>query len=517
MTSSAKSLPVDRVHALEDLLDMYNFRHEEVLLCEAFANAVDIFLEDKIKKPEINITFDRTTSDVGYINFHNNGTPMTRKQFDKYHVIAGSYKEKGGGIGFAGVGAKVFLASPHGGEIFTVTGKNNSDFMASRMFKTTDDVKFEEINNVVKIFPDEKYQHNYGTTYRVRLDLHAYRYFKESIERIIQFWWNFALLNNQFTVFVDGKKIKPFDPEIRHEKSFTWKKHKIKCYCWISRNEIPETRRHIVYAIHGKRIMNELISQPIRLKEGNYNRVFCLVDVSHIAKHIRTDKESVAGNWETNQTRQAAQKFFVNFLTEQGLVGSDISKPQTSEIVNEVTKELDQLLKTKDFKDLNPFLSPRKRLVPTPNKDGDIPVSEVEGEGMSEGTSVIENSGGNEAGHGEGTAFVEDPDGNEPGKKVERKSKGIRIIPTDEYPDEPEESWVDDTKGAICINILHPFYMKMCNTDNSGTFGKFEKFNITRLLIEALIKYKNDELKEEWDPKKTLDIYRNLLHKTWKG
>ena len=27
----------------------------------------------------------------------------------------------------------------------------------------------------------------------------------------------------------------------------------------------------------------------------------------------------------------------------------------------------------------------------------------------------------------------------------------------------------------------------------------------------------NDELKENWDPTKTLNMYRDLLHKTWSG
>ena len=121
-------------------------------------------------------------------------------------------------------------------------------------------------------------------------------------------------------------------------------------------NEIPEERRHIVFAVHGKRIMNELISSPVNLKEGYFHRVFCLVDVSHIAQHIATDKESFHGNWQTNQTRQAAQKFFQEFLSEQGLLGRDISKPQTAEIVNEFTKELDtsfkQLVDSVDENDL---------------------------------------------------------------------------------------------------------------------------------------------------------------------
>jgi len=508
LISNAKSLPVDRVHALEDLLDMYHFRDEEVLLCEAFANAIDVFLRDKIKNPTIEITLDKVDSDVGYINFHNNGTPMTKKEFEKYHVIAGSYKKKGGGIGFAGVGAKVFLVSSLGGEIITITGKNNSDFFASKMFRTEEDVKYEMFDDLSKIFGNTKYVHKYGTTYRVRLNRHGYNYCKERLPHIIQFWWNYALLQKQFKITVDGKEIQAFNPKGRFKKSFTWKGKKINCHCWISKDEIPEERRHIVYSIYGKRIFNEPISQPISLKEDYFNRVFCLVDVTHLAKHIRTDKESLDGNWETNQTRHAAQKFFVNFLTEHGLTGRDILKPQTTEIVNEFTQELDRLLKTKEFKDLNPFLTPKKRLVPMPDKNGDLPISEVEGEGQV-GEKGGGNGGGSDVGHGEGRSFVEDEQGDQPGTRKEKKSKGIRIIPMDEFPDEKEEAWIDLQLGAVCINVVHPFYVRMRDLDR---FGKLEK-----ILIEALIKFKNEELKETWDPLKTLQTYRDLLHKTWNG
>ena len=509
-----KELEVDRIHVLEDLLDMYHFRDEEVLLCEAFANAQDVFLEDNIKNPTIEITLEKT-SFGGYINFHNNGTPMTKEQFTKYHKIASSLKTKGGGIGFAGVGAKVFLASKLGGEIFTITGDGKSNFMASRMLRTPETVGMEYIDDFSKIFGN-KTKHQYGTTYRVRLDNHGYGYFKERTHDIVQFWWNFALLRKQFTVIVNGKKVEPYDPKERFKKQITWKGNKINCYCWISRNEIPEQRRHIVYAVHGKRIFNEIIAQPIQLKEGVWNRVYCLVDVSHLAKHIRTDKESFDGkSHDVGGTKKAVQKFFIDFLKEQGLTSADnATKIQTTEIVNEFTQQLDKLLKTKDFKDLNPFLAPRKRMVPGPDDNGDITISEVSGDGLGDGEKPVTPGPGKEPGTGDGTGFVEDEDGDIVGKSKERKSKGIRIIPTDEFPNEKEEAWVDLSKGAVVINLLHPFYLTMQNSDR---FGKFEKFNINRVLIEALIKFKNDELKDEWDPIKTLNMYRDLLHKTWSG
>ena len=55
-----KSLEVDRVHVLEDLLDMYHFRDEDILLCEAFANAQDVFLngdKDQRYPGNLNLSF----------------------------------------------------------------------------------------------------------------------------------------------------------------------------------------------------------------------------------------------------------------------------------------------------------------------------------------------------------------------------------------------------------------------------------------------------------------------------
>lgn len=506
--TGAKPLPVDRVHALEDLLEMYHFRDEEVLLCEAFANAVDVFRERRIKDPRIDITLERGGPDTGYINFHNNGTPMTYSEFQNYHVIAGSYKTKGGGIGFAGVGAKVFLVSKSGGEIFTITGRDSSNFLASRMFRTKDDVKYEHIYDLGEIFGNA-HTHEFGTTYRVRLDMDAYQYFKERLDDIIQFWWNHALLRNQFVVTVEGKHVTAHDDQNKFEKGFAWKKNKISCYCWITKERIDDSQRHIVYSVYGKRIMAEPISQPVHLKEDYFYRVCCLADVSHLAKHIGTDKESFRGNWETNQTKQAVQKFFVNFLKNKGLLGRDVTKLPPTEITNELTKELDRLLRTKEFQDLNPFLSTKKQ-VPV-SGDGKIPTAEEEKPPKKSGTG---NGRGTDSGGGGGRSTTKDTNGEGRGSPKKRTVQGIQIIPTDQFPDEPSEAWVDQGKGAVVINTAHPFY-SLCADGNK--LGRLERFNITRILIDALIRFKNEELKEDWDPSTTIDKCRDLLHKTWKG
>ena len=136
-------LPVDRLHNLQNLLDMYEWRPEDVCVNEAIANAADAFRENSIKNGKIDITFDKTENNY-FINFHNNAPPMTEQQFvKKYHTVSFSFKEKGKGIGFAGVGAKIFVvAKEGGGEIITITGKNGKNFLASKMLKTHDDVNY---------------------------------------------------------------------------------------------------------------------------------------------------------------------------------------------------------------------------------------------------------------------------------------------------------------------------------------------------------------------------------------
>ena len=89
-----KPLPVNILHILEVLLDMYTAKAPDVLVCEAFANAVDVFLDNKTKNPKIEVTLEKESDDVGYITFHNNGTPMTRPQFDKYHEVGVKSKTK---------------------------------------------------------------------------------------------------------------------------------------------------------------------------------------------------------------------------------------------------------------------------------------------------------------------------------------------------------------------------------------------------------------------------------------
>ena len=507
--SLGEPLPVDRVHNLENLLDMYEYNELDVIVNEAIANAVDAFRENSMKSGAIEITLERKNSEFGYLSFHNNASPMSPEQFEKkYHTVSFSFKEKGKGIGFAGVGAKIFLASKQGGEIITITGKGKNDFMASKMFRTKDDVRYMTTKNypLKEIIDDENYSHKFGTSYRVRLTNYAYKYFKDRLTSMIQFWWNYALLTKQIVVKIDGTTLSPWEPRgDKYKKIFKWKKYCIPAICFISKESIPEERQHIIYTVYGKRIYNQQLPFAIRIKSDYSNRVFCIVDLSILADQLTSNKENFKKSIYTNDCRHNVEKNFWKFLEDMGLLAKDPTEPTQQMLKNELTNRLEELFKTKEFNQLDPFLTPRKSKTPMLDSNGDIAASEVPGESLGDGKGG--KGTGDKHGPGDGTAVVKDEEGNEAAKMKERRSRGLHIIYDDGLKSHEEESIVSMQAGGVVIDTNHPFWLR-CKKSHT-----LRNFNEMRVVIEALIKFKNDEV--EWDAKETLERYRNLVHKTW--
>lgn len=91
---------VDLKHLLEDLRDAYPGSLEETIATEIVANALD-------SKAAV-IAF-RTDAVKATLTVVDDGTGMTRKALRSYHDLAVTTKQRGHGIGFAGVGIKLAL------------------------------------------------------------------------------------------------------------------------------------------------------------------------------------------------------------------------------------------------------------------------------------------------------------------------------------------------------------------------------------------------------------------------
>src|SRR3989344_5552775 len=91
---------VNLKHLLEDIRDSYAYPVEEIVISELIANALDSGAS------LIKITTDNERKTLTVTD---NGHGMRRPILREYHNIAAMTKERGRGIGFAGVGAKLSL------------------------------------------------------------------------------------------------------------------------------------------------------------------------------------------------------------------------------------------------------------------------------------------------------------------------------------------------------------------------------------------------------------------------
>ncbi len=91
---------VDLLHLLEDLRDAYPGDLEETILTEIVANSLDSGAR------HLRVLTDPAERTLVVVD---DGRGMTRRELSRYHDVAASTKERGEGIGFAGVGIKLGL------------------------------------------------------------------------------------------------------------------------------------------------------------------------------------------------------------------------------------------------------------------------------------------------------------------------------------------------------------------------------------------------------------------------
>ena len=161
---------IDIMHSLENYLDAYA-DHAEMVVTEAIGNAIDV----GASRIDINLKMDMHGD--ASISFYNNGPGMTLKQFKDYQVISRSSKTKGKGIGFAGVGAKVYLAAwPEKTKIHTETSDGSTSF-ASYMYIRNGKVKHVYVKPEIK---------KAGTLYEVKLKDEDYQKLAHGTHHIIE-------------------------------------------------------------------------------------------------------------------------------------------------------------------------------------------------------------------------------------------------------------------------------------------------------------------------------------------
>ena len=135
--SNDHEMKFDNLHTLENFLDIYD-NPAEMVVTEAIANCLDV------NATKIDIKIEKNQDGKNIISFQDNGPGMNKSIFDDYHVGSRSTKSKGYGIGFAGIGAKVYLAAWDKTQIITETCCGETA-LASTMYRDGRNIKWRNI------------------------------------------------------------------------------------------------------------------------------------------------------------------------------------------------------------------------------------------------------------------------------------------------------------------------------------------------------------------------------------
>ena len=235
ISSTPNKMQVDSVHLLEDLARFYH-SGTEMVVSEAFGNAVDVDATEL----QIELGEDQ---DGKYILFVNNGPPMSENDFRNYHVIARSSKTFGKGLGWAGIGAKLYLGSWLKSKIITESSDGHNS-LASVMFIEGNQVCWNFVT------PRRKF---IGTSYKVYLNSEDYDVLSKNITQIVLKYFNTAMKNG-LNVTIQGKKLDFWKPpyiKMFHEE-IKIKGKKLPFTLWTTKEDIPEERCNIEFHVSGK-------------------------------------------------------------------------------------------------------------------------------------------------------------------------------------------------------------------------------------------------------------------------
>jgi hypothetical protein len=161
-----------------------------------------------------------------------------------------------------------------------------------------------------------------GTWYQVRITEKEYYYFRNNLEKVLQHWFTYAMMQDSPKIYVNGGMPKPFHLGKPVKRLINYKQKQITChfYCDCSQSELPDENRHIVYTVFGKRIFNEHLEFEHHIVDDQRNRIFGIVDVSVLAKYLLGNKEEFQKHHEVNNVKQKIEKAFYDFLIDIGFI-----------------------------------------------------------------------------------------------------------------------------------------------------------------------------------------------------
>jgi len=458
---------IDYEHFLNDIRDMYPFSIDEAVLVELIANSLDA------KTTLLDIRID---PEQKIFELTDNGRGMTARGFELYHNFSTSFKRKGYGIGFAGLGAK--LALKISDKIVTETRQKST---SSKSFWGASEWKFEKPkrrsrsnSQPVWYDLDERMLTHHGTRVRIYLKGKSHALLKPGdVAAIIHRHYLPLLLLHEFyemagvykrvSILINGVlfELPGYIPQKTRQYIMRRGKSR-KPYGYalfeLHPDEMPEDSQGIAVSTFGKVIKRDYLKQYF----PNMNRVTGIIEVPELVECLTTNKcdfrrEGTAGN-KYYRFGKLAQREFRKWLEELQLVEkkeikSDRDAQRLQRVINRIVGDIPDLQKFYGFR------TNRESLVKEDNGEytGSFPEilsGEEETEQEQSDEDVVKDAIDKAVKRIQGLEAGEE-------RAAEKKVRSTRFGPKIQYADEPHRddiSWMDGE--TVLINTAHPTFKK---------------------------------------------------------
>ena len=390
----------DHLHALENFVDIYD-NQAEMVIYESISNSIDAGAK--------NIEIKTGTGSGDYsISFLDDGPGMDKLQFSDYQVCSRSTKEQDGfGLGFAGIGSKLYLGKNHNAKIITETF-NGQEQLACAFY-----VKDGKIKTCQRK-PMHKFTRP-GTFYEVILSQKDHYYIKNELDRILIDTFNHAMLDG-LKITINNNKIKPWNPPATEKRSGTvyLRNIKLRYHFYLLKDDFPQHWKNLNYQIMGKTISKKRIEFINELKAEYHQKIYVSVDALPLKSYLKTDKSSFSRGF--HEYNHVLNKEIHSITKKLGL----LSNNTPNKLINNVlTKAFAELFNDPKYAWLNPHTL------------------------FSTHTGGGGSSGGGSSGGKKGGSGVKRP----------RTLRGFAIVLSDS-PKDKREGWLDIQNNAVVINML---------------------------------------------------------------
>jgi len=353
---------VNLKHLLEDIRDSYPCTVEKAIVTELVANSLDSGAS------EIRFELEGPNRVLSVVD---NGQAMSKRSFCSYHDIASTTKQRGMGIGFAGVGVKLALLQAE--KVITETRSKKSHLATTWRLRSPSSAPWRFIK------PEDKVRTPTGTAVSIHLDkadgsLLDPRFIKCVIRDEF-----YPLLHEQFmtavlrdiywqgvSFHVNGSRV--VTDESGNGGNFfvlrLGQRRKIAGYGFVQKfdHDLPEDKRGIAVSTFGKVIKRGW--DWIDIMPKNPWKLSGIVEVPELSKIITTNKMDFLKDANSLQKyyrcRKAIQQAIRPILAEMGEISEHADRPRAD--FRPVEKQIARALRSMlgEFPELNPLLGRRK-------------------------------------------------------------------------------------------------------------------------------------------------------------